>query len=506
MTTRTGTSTPSTPCRIAAITAVAALVVLATAGAANAQVVGFGGSSMTGWTGNNNSGSVAGAAGLPSVTGSGTQADVLTLTNTNNGIAASYWFNTPQNITNFTQSFTYTDVSTGGADGITVAWQNAGTSALGAAGGSLGFGGIPTAAALGLNIFSGNSGSGSQFNNATTANTGVATTPTPGGVDITSGHPINVTLSYRQADRALTETMTDTTTNATFTRVWRGVDVQGQVGGTTALIGLTGGTGGVNANQTVTNFRFTPGNAPPTPVATITPIAATGYNQNMIISAAGGSANVTATIDGGTARTGDTFHEQGVNPTAPVSGVPQAGVPIGSAQDANHTFVLQPNGAGQNDAVMLDAANTTGSLTLTTPQRYSALSFLLASGNGAGTVGVTVNYAGGGTQSATINAPDWFNAGPIAVDANGRVNTALNDFNNVNNGQPRMFQQDLTLTDTLNNVLSVNFTWGGTGTNREAIFAISGALVPVPEPSSLGLLSVGAIGLLARRRRSARGQ
>src|SRR5438093_5943555 len=122
---------------------------------------------------------------------------------------------------------------------------------------------------------------------------------------------------------------------------------------------------------------------------------------------------------------------------------------------------------------MLDSANTSGTLTLSTPARYSALSFLLTSGNGAGSVGVTINYAGGGTQSATISSPDWFNGGPIAVDANGRVNVALSDFNNVTNGQPRMFQQDLTLTNTTNNVVSIGFTWGGTGGNREAIFALS---------------------------------
>src|SRR5262249_18736914 len=157
------------------------------------------------------------------------------------------------------------------------------------------------------------------------ANTGVATTPTP-GLSIASGNPINVRFSYRQADNALTETMTDTVSNATFTRVWRGVDIQGQVGGTTALIGFTGGTGGLNAGQTVTNFQFTPGTGAPTPVAGIRPLAATGYNQNMIIPASGSTANITATMDGGVARTGDTFYEVGANPNSAVSGTPRAGV------------------------------------------------------------------------------------------------------------------------------------------------------------------------------------
>ena len=55
--------------------------------------------------------------------------------------------------------------------------------------------------------------------------------------------------------------MTDANTNATFTRVYRGIDIQSQVGAATALIGFTGGTGALNQTQTVTNFHYTPGAA-----------------------------------------------------------------------------------------------------------------------------------------------------------------------------------------------------------------------------------------------------
>jgi hypothetical protein len=148
---------------------------------------------------------------------------------------------------------------------------------------------------------------------------------------------------------------------------------------------------------------------------------------------------------------------------------------------------------------MLDATHTTGNLTMTAPQPYSVLSFLLANaaGSAANNVGVTINYAGGGTQTASLTSPDWFNVNSgIAIVTAGRGNTGL-VFNNVNSNNPRLYQADLLLTDQLNNVLSIDFTFQGTGGQRTAIFGISGT--PVPEPSTMALVSVGAVGFLVRR-------
>ena len=245
-----------------AIPALAAAIGFSLISAAQAQITGFGGSSNTGWTPNANS--FSSVAGVPNVVGTGTLADTLNLTTAAGSEASSYWFNTPQNITNFMESFTYKDNSTNGADGIAAVWQNSGAtplSALGAGGGSLGFANLPSSAALAMNVYSGNGGSGSQYNDTVATGGGVALTPTPGGVNIDSGDPINVTLSFKESDHALTETMTDTVTSATFTRVWRSISIQTQVAGTSAIVGLTGGTGGVTAAQSVTNFQYIPGSA-----------------------------------------------------------------------------------------------------------------------------------------------------------------------------------------------------------------------------------------------------
>lgn len=473
----------------------AAIAVMGLAAGAYGQVTGFGGSTATGWQANADTASTT--AGVPNVSGSGTLGDVLTLTTPANSEASSYWFTTPQNVTNFVASFTYTDVSGGGADGIVFGLQNMGTNALGGGGGALGFGGITTGAGDAFNIYGGNSGSGTQYNTSFTG--GPALTPTTPTVDITSKNPINVTLSYRQADNAMVETLHDTVTNATLTKVYRNIDISAAVGGNTALIGFTGGTGGVNAQQTITNFNFTTGAAPATPVAAFQPIAATGYNQNMVVSVAGGTAGVTATIDGGTAKTGNTFYERGVNTGANNTGLPAAGTIFGSGSDANHVFTFQPYSG--NNAVMLDTTSPTGTLTLNTAKAYQALSFLVTDGNGSSTFTATIHFADGAPDEVHtgIAAPDWFGNSPIAIDANGRE-TLAGVFGNASSGNPRIYQEDVTMGDTSDPISSIDFAFGGSATSnsRTAIFGISG--VATPEPGILGLISVGGLALLRRRR------
>jgi Bacterial lectin len=479
---------------------------------ADAAVIGFGGNAMTGWQPNANAAAVT--AGVPNVSGPGDATDVLQLTTATNGLATSYWYATPQDITNWVANFTYTDVSTGGADGITFTMQNQGTGALGGGGGALGYVGITNAAGDAFNIYGGNSGSGSQFNPTISAG-GVPLTPTKSTVNIASGHPMNVTLSYNQADHAVVETITDSTTSASQTRVFRNVDLPTLVGGSnTALIGFTGATGGVNANQNVRNFTFTNGSAPAAPVPSFTPLAVTGFSQNMVVSLAGGTSTVTATMDGGSAKTGNTFYEKGVSTANPATGLPNGGQVFGSGTDADHTFAFQ-NFSAANNAILLDnstnsaSIHPTGTLTLTTPSHEDALSFLVSSGNGTQSFTATIHFAGGAPDEVHtgIPAPDWFNSSPIAFDANGRE-TLAGAVANVGSGNPRIYQEDVTLLDKTDLITGIDFTYTGDAVNgHTAIFGVSGA---VPEPvSALPLAMLAASGLVrrrARRRRQTRQQ
>ncbi len=155
-----------------------------------------------------------------------------------------------------------------------------GPTALGPAGGGLGYGpdtpgagrGIRNSVAIKFDIFN-NAGEGtnstgifSDGRSPTVRDPSLPPTPTPTApdqsVDLT-GSPINLQSQHlMQAaltydGTTLTETITDTVTGGTFTHSYA-VDIPTLVGGNTAFVGFTGGTGGLNEQQDVHTWTFTP--------------------------------------------------------------------------------------------------------------------------------------------------------------------------------------------------------------------------------------------------------
>jgi hypothetical protein len=216
------------------------------AGVARATIVGFGGSG-TDWTLNHGSG-----ADSPFITN-----NVLTLTNNGLDDHNSAFFNTQQSITTFSASFTYQAGGNLGADGVAFVLQNspAGPSAVGTAngGGGLGYNVISPSAAVELDIFPyGPPGTG-YYTEGNTGSTGgppyVSTTP----VDLTSGHPIGVTLVYDGT--TLSEKLLDTVNGNMFTKSYA-ANVPSDAGGATAFVGFTGATGGATSIQAISDFEF----------------------------------------------------------------------------------------------------------------------------------------------------------------------------------------------------------------------------------------------------------
>jgi hypothetical protein len=230
--------------------------------------------------------------------------DVLTLTDGGGSENSAFWFAAPLNINAFTATWTYqaTPTTSGAtlADGMAFVLQNdtRGTSALGGAGGALGYGSITPSAALEFNLYPNNTvGIALRANGATGAPYN-PTTP----VDFSNGDLIGVSVHYDGG--TLTVTLNDTNQSTSYTTNMNVGSLAEIVGGDTAYVGFTGGTGGSAANQAVSNFQFTPlpalevQTAGPNTLLVSWPASIGGYvlQSNTDLSAAGGWQPVNAPV------------------------------------------------------------------------------------------------------------------------------------------------------------------------------------------------------------------
>ena len=193
----------------------------------------------------------------------------LQLTNGGTNEAGSAFYATPVNIQQFTTNFTF-QLSNPSADGITFTIQNNGPTALGGVGGRLGYGGIPNSVAIKFDLYNnageGPNSTGLYINGA--APTVPAINLTGTGINLHSGDYFNATLTYDGSN--LTLTLTDAITLATWSHVFV-VNIPAIVGGNTAYVGFTGGTGGHTSSQKLTAWTYVPGPPLPSYAAGFTP-------------------------------------------------------------------------------------------------------------------------------------------------------------------------------------------------------------------------------------------
>ena len=205
-------------------------------------------------------------AGLQLNSVAAVHASSLELTNGGANQASSAFWNKPVNIQSFTTNFTF-QLSNTAADGLTFTLQNAGPTAVGGNGGSLGYGptavggttgGIGNSVGVKFDFFN-NAGEGTD-STGYYLNGVVPTVPavnmTAAGVVLLSGDTMAAKLSYDGT--TLTSTVTDTVTSKSFTYA-AAVNIPAAVGGSTAYVGFTGGTGGQTAVQNVKTWTFSPG-------------------------------------------------------------------------------------------------------------------------------------------------------------------------------------------------------------------------------------------------------
>jgi autotransporter-associated beta strand protein len=182
---------------------------------------------------------------------------------------------------------------------------------------------------------------------------------------------------------------------------------------------------------------------------------------------------VTATMDGGTNKTGFTWFEQGFYTPDTTRGLPAAGSTFSSVSDATHSYTMASSYAGSG-TVMLSAGVPSATITLTSPTACSGLSFLGSAGNGPVSVNYTVHHADSTIEVGSIAVLDWFAANPPAWLVGGRVPANGLGFQIISGPNfPAIFSHDIALTNTTSAVTSIDLAYVSGGV--AGLMALSGS-------------------------------
>lgn len=169
--------------------------------------------------------------------------------------ASSAFTKSPVDVTSFNTHFTF-QMSNAVADGFTFTIQGNGPSAIGPAGGNLGYTGVAKSVAIKFDIFDnngeGSSSTGLYVNGAEPTNAG-SISLVPSGLQINNGDVYRVDMTY--SGTTLAVTITDTQTNKSFTKNYS-INIPGKVGSNGGYVGFTAGSGSLVAVQDILTWTF----------------------------------------------------------------------------------------------------------------------------------------------------------------------------------------------------------------------------------------------------------
>jgi LysM repeat protein len=327
----------------------------------------------------------------------------LQVTNGATGEAGTAWYYAPVNVQAFTTDFSF-QLSNPAADGITFAIQGNNNYSLGYAGSGLGYQGIPNSVAIKFDFYN-NAGEGPDSTGLYT-NGASPTVPaidlSTTGIDLHSDDTMDVHLAYNGA--ILSMTITDMVTGAAYSTSWT-VNIPSIVGGNTAYVGFTGGTGGLGSSQKILTWIYTIGsNASPVSTSpTFTPPGGPyATAQSVSITSGSSGAAIYYTTDG----------------TTPTTSSPVYSAPI--AMSASGTLKALAVAPGYGPSAVATATYSiapipTAPVLSPSPGTYTTAQTVSIT---EATAGTTIYYTIDGTTPTTSSA---VYSAPIAVSASETV-------------------------------------------------------------------------------------
>lgn len=426
-------------------------------GLANSAVTSATYTLTTGQTGINFTTGFADTNGIVLLNGSTDLDDSrLQLTNGAQGEAGSAWFYQQVNVQSFTTEFSF-QLSTPNGDGITFAIQGNSVSALGAPGGGLGYANIPSSMAVKFDLYS-NAGEGSD-STGLYVNGAAPTVPAINlsntGINLHSGDTMDVVLSYNGT--TLTMTITDLVTAATYSTSWA-IDIPLTVGGNTAWVGFTGGTGGSTSSQKILTWTYALGSSTP-PVAAAPTFSPAGGSysgpQSVTLSDTTSGTTIYYTTDGSTPTTASTEY------TTPIA--------IGTTETLSAIAVK----AGYTNSAVSTATYILGTA-------LPAPTFSVASGIYSTAQTVSINGTPGSaiyytTNGTTPTASSTAYSGPITVSTTETIEAIA-----VETGYINSPVASASYTLTSGGTVDIDYASGGFSSSRLSLVlgsAVTGGLL-----------------------------
>lgn len=408
----------------------------------------------------------------------------LQLTNGQLNEAGSVFWNTPINIQSFTTNFEF-QLSLAQGNGFTFTIQNQGATAIGGDSAGLGYAGIPKSVAIKFNFYNyqppgAPNGEGSDSTGLYT-NGALPTFPTvditPSGILLGSGDSIQAQVTYDGT--TLTLNLKDMVTNDTFTYSWT-VNIPQIVGGNTAYVGFTGGTGGLTSSQKLLSWTYATQAQPPI----FSPLPGSYASAQSVSLTSGTSDAVIYYTTDGTTPNGSSPQYSGpiaVNASEKIQAVAMS-PSLGESQVETGAYTIGAAAAGTfslsaGAAAAIDPGQSASSAITVTP-----------SGGFTGTV--TLSCAVTSSPSGAADAPVCIATQPGAISGTTAVSGAVNI-----STQAGTTPGDYTVTVTgvsggTTQTVTVPIDVTGSTTAASPSFALSSTAVSIALPATSGTSTI----------------